>query len=179
MNARSDFALCPVRAISCTHHAHCARAQLKPHPTRQAWFTPNRRGDECQYFSPIEAYTLAEPENLGRSVTADEATVSGDARILTRPASAGAAARETAGESDSANTFGAARSARAVGQQPHGTATNATPRQASILSRALGPCERLGFVHEPAGVPSASAGLSHEQREQLHAAQILNLGAIE
>lgn len=59
------------------------------------------------------------------------------------------------------------------------SATNATPRQASIISRALGPCERLGFVHEPAGVPSASAGLSPEQREQLHAARALNLGAIE
>ena len=61
----------------------------------------------------------------------------------------------------------------------HTSATNATPRPASTLSRALGPRGRLGFAHEPAGAPSASAGLSQAQREQLHAARVINLGAIE
>lgn len=57
MRARPDFALCSATAKGCTHHAHCARAQLAPHPTRQAHFTPNRRGDECHRFVPIEAFT--------------------------------------------------------------------------------------------------------------------------
>lgn len=59
MTPRPDIALCPVKAKSCTHHAHCLRAQLPPHPTRQAWFTPNGRGDECRYFLPTEAFTHA------------------------------------------------------------------------------------------------------------------------
>ena len=49
--------------------------------------------------------TFAEPENLGRYVTAYEAHTSGGARTLTRTANTGAAARETAGESGSANTL--------------------------------------------------------------------------
>lgn len=84
----------------------------------------------------------------------------------------------------SANGGGIADTIEADAQQERSDktntiATNATPRPASIISRALGPCERLGFAHEPAGVPSDSAGLSPDQREQLHAARALNLGAIE
>lgn len=59
MTPRPDIALCPVSAKSCAHHAHCLRAQLPPHPTRQAWFTPNGRGDECRYFMPTEAFSPA------------------------------------------------------------------------------------------------------------------------
>ena len=54
------------------------------------------------------------------------------------------------------------------------SATNATPRPASIISRASGPCERLELVHEPAGVPSASAGLSTEIAQQLNALRIIS-----
>lgn len=56
MTPRPDVRLCSVSAKSCTHHTHCLRAQLPAHPTRQAWLTPNRRGDECMDFQPIEAY---------------------------------------------------------------------------------------------------------------------------
>ena len=66
MNARSDVALCSVSAKSCTHHAHCLRAQLPPHPARQVFCTPNRRGDECGLFVPIESISAAS-ENLERS----------------------------------------------------------------------------------------------------------------
>ena len=120
-----DYRLCPVRAISCTHHAHCVRAQLKPHATRQAWLTPNRRGDECQYFAPIEAYDL----------------------IL-------------AG-SDAANTE-QRTNAEAGG-------VSIPEREARAIGVTVG-----DVVHEPAGVPSASAGLHPEQREQLHAARIIS-----
>lgn len=143
-----DYRLCPVRAISCTHHAHCARSQLKPHATRQAWLTPNRRGDECQYFTPIEAYTLAEPENLGRSANSQ----------------AGAAARETAGESGSANALTPAGS-DAANTEPR---TNAEAGGVSFPereARAIG--VTVGdVVHEPAGVHSASAGLGTEQQDR-------------
>lgn len=193
-----DYRLCQVRAISCTHHAHCVRAQLKPHATRQAWLTPNRRGDECQYFAPIEAFALAGSENLGQypTVNAPQGVPSnGD----------GAAEyREVSGESDSANTLTPAGSdaanteprtnAEAGGVQsvglalpptrpvhalglsnhetvaatPHGDARTFPERGARVIGVTVG-----DVVHEPAGVPGASAGLHPEQREQLHAARII------
>lgn len=73
MTPRADVALCPVKANGCTHHAHCLRAQLPPHPTRQAWCSPNRRGDECGLFTPIEA----SPEFAGPK-SGNAASVSGD-----------------------------------------------------------------------------------------------------
>lgn len=94
-----SFALCPVSAKSCTHHAHCARAQLKPHATRQAWLTPNRRGDECFHFFPIKAITLAESENLGQSPTVNAP------QGVPSNGDGAAECREVSGESGSANTL--------------------------------------------------------------------------
>lgn len=132
MKAAADFALCGRTPKSCSRHSDCARAQLTSgNPQRQSFVWSRRTGAACALFynfAPFRqlaangggiADTLAESENLGRSVTAGEATASCEARILTRPANTGAAARETAGESDSANTLGAARSARAVGQNKY------------------------------------------------------------
>lgn len=166
-----DYRLCPVRAISCTHHAHCVRAQLKPHATRQAWLTPNRRGDECQYFSPIEAFllpaeplpvctlnpggpsTLAESENLGQSPTVNApqgVPINGDGA---------AECREVSGESGSANALTTAGSDAANTEQR----TNAEAGGVSFPEREA----RGGVsVREPSGVPSIPEGLTPEQQDR-------------
>lgn len=156
MTPRADIALCSVSAKSCTHHAHCLRAQLPAHPKRQVYCTPNRRGDECYYFIPAIAYSILE--------FADAINHAGSEAADTERAPLVESGGESTLEAD-------AQQERS--DKTNTSATNATPRPASIISRALGPCERLGFVHEPAVVPSASAGLSPEQREQLHAARTL------
>lgn len=48
--ADPHFALCSVRAENCSRHGQCARAQLAPRNVRQAYCTPNGRGDACRLF---------------------------------------------------------------------------------------------------------------------------------
>ena len=141
-----DYRLCPVRAISCTHHAHCVRAQLKPHATRQAWLTPNRRGDECQYFAPIEAYDLilagSDAANTEPRTNAEAGGVQSVGLALppTRPVHAlGLSNHET------------------VAATPHGDARTFPERGARVIGVT---------VHEPSGVPSIPEGLTPEQQDR-------------
>ena len=146
MNARPDFALCSVRPSGCTHHAHCARAQLAPHPTRQAFFTPNRRGDECQHFAPIEAFT---------------STLAGsDVALEPQPlAEAGGV------------QFGAGRSSDSANTTSTGHAAGST-HQPAPLSFGVSHGADHG-VTASAGLSSAEVRLSDYEREQLHAARII------
>jgi hypothetical protein len=167
MNACSDFALCTRRAESCSLHGLCARAQMgSRNPLRQSFVAPQKTGDACILyfsFSPFLqlaangggiADTLAESENLGRSAHSQ----------------AGAASSDAAGESGSANTLTPAGS-DAANTEPR---TNAEAGGVSIPergARAIGVA--VGdVVHEPAGVPSASAGLGTEIAQQLNALRI-------
>lgn len=78
LSPRADVALCSVSPKSCTHHSSCLRAQLPQHPTRQAYCTPNRRGDECGLFVPLHAYI----EPSASMLTADERDQLRAARVL-------------------------------------------------------------------------------------------------
>lgn len=149
MTPRSDIALCSVGPKSCTHHAHCLRAQLPAHPARQAYCTPNRRGDECIYFSPIEAYTLT-------------------------PAGSDAAESEPRTNAEAGGVqFGAGRSSSPANNIGTGHAAGSTLAPAPTISAAI----RVAAdgVHGAGGVlPSSAAGIpDYNDALRLHAARII------
>ena len=183
MKAAADFALCGRTPKSCSRHSDCARAQLTSgNPQRQSFVWPHRTGAACALFYDFAPFrqlaangggiadTFAESENLGRPVTANEGNTSGGARNQ-RTANTVAAARKTAGESDSAFTLPARNEDRAGhGVEVAGAGLSSAPAFPAIF-RALSGSHRQATTDHPAACGTLSAG----ERQQLRAARLLNL----